>query len=177
VAPLSPFAGPDGRLPWLLRRPGEDPALGPEDREADRLAALKARRVSLLVTPVVGVAWLVVALVGDEDALRIATLTALILCGVVGVRAAVTTQRYRRRWMKPEDVLAPPAWVTMVTVVAAVTVVVAVMNVIADLQADRPAAQAIMIATVALAITALGSYAHLAGGRSVGAALRAPQPD
>jgi len=172
--PTRPFAGPGDRLPWLLRQPARDSKVGPQDRETDRLAALEARRTALRAIPTVGIAWVLVALFGGEDLLRIATVAALVLCVALGVRAAVTTQRFRRRWMDPADVLAPPGWITLATVAAAVAALVAVANVVADLQADRAAVRSIVAGMIAFAVVGGGAYAHVAGGRSVGAALRGP---
>ena len=122
---------------------GSPPGTGRSARRTarrDRVAAIEARRTALVVIPIVGLGWLLVALLSGEDALRIATLVALVVCLALGARAAITTQRFRRRWMEPEDVSAPPAWVTLVTVAAGVGVVVAGLNVAADIQADRSAA-------------------------------------
>lgn len=166
-----PFLRPGERLPWVLRPPTRATKIRPQDREADQLAALAARRTALLVIPAVGVGWVLIAVLAGEDALRIATIVALVVCVALGVRAAVTTQRFRRH-LDPALVAAPPAWVTLATVAAAIAAVVAVANVVADLQADRPATGAIVFGTIALAVVGLGAYAHIAGGRSVGAALR-----
>lgn len=170
--PTPPFPQPGERLPWLLRQPVRDASIRPEDREADRAAALEARKVALFVIPLVGLGWLLVTLLGNEDALRIATISALVVCIVVGVRAATTTQRFRRRWMDPDAVLAPPIWLTLATIGAAVAAVVAIANVASDLQADRSTVRATVIAAIALSAVGAGAFAHLTGGRSVAAALR-----
>lgn len=167
-----PLFAPGERVPWLLRQPARDTDTRSHDREADRTAALQARRTALVVVPVVGLGWLLLAILGGEDALRIATITALVVCAAIGVRAALTTQRFRRRWVDPDAVSPPPVWVTLATVGAAVAAVVAVANVVSDLQADRSSVRGIVISAIALAIVGAGAFAHLTGGRSVGAALR-----
>lgn len=168
---------PGERLPWVLRQPARDTSIRPQDREADRAAALEARRIALTVVPVVGIGWLVVSFVGNEDWLRIATIAALVVCVTVGVRAAITTQRFRRRWMDPALLVAPPMWVTLGTIGAAVAAMVAVTNVVSDIQADRSAVRGLVIAVIALAVVGLGAFTHVSGGRSVGAALHAPPPE
>jgi len=135
------------------------------------------------VVPAVALGWVAVAVLA-EDALQIATLAALVVCVAIGARAAVTTQRFRRRWLDPASLVAPPAWVTLATVGAAVAAVVAASNVGADLQSGRSAVRAIVVSAIALAVVGGGAFVHLAGGRSVGAELReaaplgdAPEPD
>jgi hypothetical protein len=169
---LQSFLAPGERMPWVLRQPARDTSARPRNREADRTAALEARRTALLVVPAVGLGWLLVAVLGGEDALRIATITALVVCVALGVRASITTQRFRRRWMDPKAVGAPPVWVTLVTVAAAIAAVVAVANVISDIQADRSAVRGLVFIGILLAIVGIGAFAHVSGGRSVGAALR-----
>ena len=138
--------------------PARDASIRPEDREQDRLAAIDARRTALVVVPVVGVAWVLFAVLGGEDALRIATLVALLLCVAVGVRATSTTQRFRRRWMDPETSIMPPAWITLVTVAAAIAAAVAGSNLAADVQADRSAVTAIVLTVVSLAVFGGGAF-------------------
>jgi hypothetical protein len=171
--PSSPqsFLAPGERMPWVLRQPARDANARPPDREGDRLAALEARRTALLVVPAVGLVWLLVALLGGEDALRIATIAALVVCVVVGARAAITTQRFRRRWMDPKEAGPPPIWVTLLTVGAAVAAVVAVANVVSDLEAGRSTVRGLVVAGIAFAVVGIGAFAHVSGGRSVGAAL------
>ena len=122
--------------------------------------------------PIVGAAWLVITLVGSDFAVRAATVAALVVCVAIGARAARTTQRFRRRWMDPEELSAPPWWVTLITVAALVGAVVAVANLVADVQAERSSITAMVVSVISLTLFGLGAYAHLAGGRSVGAALR-----
>jgi len=178
-----PLEAAGERLPWLLRQPQRDADVRPADRETDRSAALDARRTALVVVPAVALGWVAVAVLA-EDALHIATLAALVVCVAIGARAAVTTQRFRRRWLDPASLVAPPAWVTLATVGAAVAAVVAASNVGADLQSGRSAVRAIVVSAIALAVVGGGAFVHLAGGRSVGAELReaaplgdAPEPD
>lgn len=171
-----PLVGVGERLPWILRQPQRDADVQPADRESDRAAALDARRTALVVLPTVALGWLAVAVLAGEDALRITTIGALVGSVAIGVRAAVTSQRFRRRWLDPASLVAPPAWATLATIAAAVAVVVAGSNVASDVQADRSAARAIVITVIALCVVGAGAFVHLAGGRSVGAALRDPTP-
>jgi uncharacterized membrane-anchored protein len=172
--PSSPqsFFAPGERVPWLLRPPARDTDTRAHDREADRTAALQARRTALMVVPAVGLGWVLLAVLGGEEALRVATIVALVVCAAIGVRAAITTQRFRRRWVDPDAVRPPPIWITLVTVGGAIAAVVAIANVVSDLQADRSAVRGIVISAIALAVVGAGAFAHLSGGRSVGAALR-----
>ena len=171
-----PLVAAGERLPWLLRQPQRDADVRPADRETDRAAALDARRTALVVVPAVALGWVAVAVLAGEEALQLATLAALVVCVAIGARAAVTTKRFRRRWLDPASLVAPPAWVTLATVGAAVAAVVAASNVGADLQSDRSAVRAIVVSAIALAVVGGGAFVHLAGGRSVGAALRDPAP-
>jgi hypothetical protein len=172
--PLTRALGEFDRVPWLLRAPERRSSLDPQDREHDRSAALSARRSALVVLPLLGLAWLVVAFVADDLVVRAATVAVVIPSVVLAVRAAVTTQRFRQRWVDREDLVSPPIWLTLATVGSAVGAGVAVANLIADLQAGRTAVRALGFLLVFLGIAGWGAYVHLAGGRSVSAALRAP---
>lgn len=167
----------DARVPWLLRAATRDADLGPADREKDRTSALTARRLALGTLPLVMVVWLAAALFAAEWAMRATTVVALVVSVMLSARAAVTTQRYRRRWMSASQPSAPPAWVTLATIAVAMVAIVAAFNVVADVRAGRSAAVAMMLAALALAAFQAGVLAHVSGGRSVGAALRAPGRD
>ena len=143
-------------------------------READRLEALSARRFALVGVPLVTAAWLVVILGWPDaaSAVRIATVAAIVGSAGLAARAAATTVRFRRRWARDLGAEAPPVWVTLALVGAAIGATVAWSNVIADASEHTFDLSPLVAAGVFSAVVGVAAWLHVAGARGLAAELR-----
>lgn len=131
------------------------------------------RRLAMWGVPSVAAAWLIAILVWPDVAIvvRVATIAAIVAAAGLTARAAATTVRFRRRWARDLAAEAPPIWVTLVLVGAAVGATVAWSNVIADASEGTLDLSPFVAAGVFSAVVGVAAWFHVAGARGLSAEL------